>query len=202
MWRQLAEIGILGLGFEPEESGQIEIMVVMTEIGRRLAPEPVADRRTDPGRPDRRTRQRRTARAARRGRRGRAAARAWPTPSRGCAASTSCRRARPRTATAGRSPAARIPVLAGDRADVLVVTATLPDGGVGAVPGRRRGDHPPAPTGPSTGSAAPRSNSTDAPAQPLGEGGDASDRIHATLDPLLRRRCAPRPSARWTSRCA
>ncbi len=27
VWRQLAEIGILGLGFEPEESGQIEIIV-------------------------------------------------------------------------------------------------------------------------------------------------------------------------------
>ena len=45
----VAEVGILGLGFDPEESGQIEIMVVMTEIGRRLAPEPVR-RRADPGR--------------------------------------------------------------------------------------------------------------------------------------------------------
>jgi alkylation response protein AidB-like acyl-CoA dehydrogenase len=49
VWRQLAEIGILGLGFEPEESGQIEIMVVMTEVGRRLAPEPVATAALIPG---------------------------------------------------------------------------------------------------------------------------------------------------------
>ncbi|MBI3691300.1 MAG: acyl-CoA dehydrogenase family protein, partial [Mycolicibacterium aromaticivorans] len=49
VWRQLAEIGILGLGFEPEESGQIEIIVVMTELGRRLAPEPVAAAALIPG---------------------------------------------------------------------------------------------------------------------------------------------------------
>lgn len=49
VWQQLAEIGILGLGFDPEESGQIEIMVVMTEIGRRLAPEPVAAAALIPG---------------------------------------------------------------------------------------------------------------------------------------------------------
>lgn len=41
VWGQLAEIGILGLGLD-EDSGPIEVMVVMTEIGRRLAPEPVA----------------------------------------------------------------------------------------------------------------------------------------------------------------
>ena len=49
VWSQLAEIGILGLGFEPEESGPTEVMVVMTEIGRRLAPEPVAAAALIPG---------------------------------------------------------------------------------------------------------------------------------------------------------
>ena len=49
VWQQLAEIGILGLGLEPEESGPIEVMVVMTEIGRRLAPEPVAAAALIPG---------------------------------------------------------------------------------------------------------------------------------------------------------
>jgi alkylation response protein AidB-like acyl-CoA dehydrogenase len=49
VWQQLAEIGILGLGFEAEESGPIEVMVVMTEIGRRLAPEPVAAAALIPG---------------------------------------------------------------------------------------------------------------------------------------------------------
>ena len=49
VWAQLADIGILGLGFDPEESGQIEIMVVLTEVGRRLAPEPVAAAALIPG---------------------------------------------------------------------------------------------------------------------------------------------------------
>jgi alkylation response protein AidB-like acyl-CoA dehydrogenase len=49
VWSQLADIGILGLGFDPDESGQIELMVVLTEIGRRLAPEPVAQAALIPG---------------------------------------------------------------------------------------------------------------------------------------------------------
>ena len=49
VWSQLADIGILGLGFDPEEAGQIELMVVLTEIGRRLAPEPVAQAALIPG---------------------------------------------------------------------------------------------------------------------------------------------------------
>ncbi|EUA18270.1 acyl-CoA dehydrogenase, N-terminal domain protein [Mycobacterium xenopi 4042] len=38
VWSQLADVGILGLGFDPDEAGQIEIMLVLIEIGRRLAP--------------------------------------------------------------------------------------------------------------------------------------------------------------------
>ncbi len=49
VWSQLAEIGILGLGFDPDESGPTEVMVVMTEMGRRLAPEPVAAAALVPG---------------------------------------------------------------------------------------------------------------------------------------------------------
>lgn len=49
VWSQLADTGILGLGFDPDESGQIEIMVVLTEIGRRLAPEPVLHAALAPG---------------------------------------------------------------------------------------------------------------------------------------------------------
>ena len=41
VWTQLAETGILGLGFDPEEAGQIEVITVLTEVGRQLAPEPV-----------------------------------------------------------------------------------------------------------------------------------------------------------------
>jgi alkylation response protein AidB-like acyl-CoA dehydrogenase len=49
VWGQLAEVGILGLGFDSSEAGQIEIMVVQTEIGRRLVPEPVAHAAMIPG---------------------------------------------------------------------------------------------------------------------------------------------------------
>lgn len=49
VWSQLADIGILGLGFDPDESGQIEIMVVLTEVGRRLAPEPLVHAALAPG---------------------------------------------------------------------------------------------------------------------------------------------------------
>ena len=49
VWNQLAEIGILGLGFDEDTGGQIEIAVVMTEVGRALAPEPVAFAALAPG---------------------------------------------------------------------------------------------------------------------------------------------------------
>ena len=49
VWTQLAETGILGLGFDPDESGQIEVITVLTEIGRRLAPEPVVHAALGPG---------------------------------------------------------------------------------------------------------------------------------------------------------
>ena len=49
VWTQLADTGILGLGFDPDEAGQIEVMVVLTEVGRRLAPEPVVHAALGPG---------------------------------------------------------------------------------------------------------------------------------------------------------
>ncbi|MHA7649253.1 acyl-CoA dehydrogenase family protein [Mycobacterium sp. ML4] len=49
VWNQLAEIGILGLGFDTEEAGQIEIMAVLIEVGRRLAPEPIVHAALAPG---------------------------------------------------------------------------------------------------------------------------------------------------------
>ncbi len=49
VWKQLAETGILGLGFDPDEAGQIEVITVLTEIGRRLAPEPVVHAALGPG---------------------------------------------------------------------------------------------------------------------------------------------------------
>jgi alkylation response protein AidB-like acyl-CoA dehydrogenase len=49
VWSRLADTGILGLGFDPAEAGQIEVMVVLTEVGRRLAPEPVVHAALGPG---------------------------------------------------------------------------------------------------------------------------------------------------------
>src|SRR6201991_3385908 len=49
VWTQLAETGILGLGFDPDEAGQLEVMVVLTEVGRRLAPEPIVAAALGPG---------------------------------------------------------------------------------------------------------------------------------------------------------
>src|ERR1700760_1804713 len=49
VWSQLADTGILGLGFDPEEAGQIEIMVVLTEVGRRLAPPAIVHAALAPG---------------------------------------------------------------------------------------------------------------------------------------------------------
>ncbi|WP_067541252.1 acyl-CoA dehydrogenase family protein [Nocardia crassostreae] len=53
LWRTFAEIGLLGLTFAEEDGGMgagpIEAMLVLTELGRRLAPEPLLDCALLPG---------------------------------------------------------------------------------------------------------------------------------------------------------
>ncbi|MFJ4652284.1 acyl-CoA dehydrogenase family protein [Nocardia sp. NPDC088792] len=53
VWRQLAELGVLGLAFGEEDggvgAGPVETMVVLEEVGRRLAPEPILDAVLVPG---------------------------------------------------------------------------------------------------------------------------------------------------------
>ncbi|WP_227980298.1 acyl-CoA dehydrogenase family protein [Nocardia spumae] len=53
VWSQLAELGVLGLSFSEADggvgAGPVETMVVMEEIGRRLAPEPLLDAVLLPG---------------------------------------------------------------------------------------------------------------------------------------------------------
>ncbi|HEU4360975.1 MAG TPA: acyl-CoA dehydrogenase family protein [Mycobacterium sp.] len=131
MWKQLADIGILGLGFDPAESGPIEIMVSLTEIGRRLAPEPVLNAALGPGSvilergtPD----QRKLLDDVAAGQKLLAFAHTEPgMRSPAAAVSTSAVRQGDSWALNGR----KNPVLAGDCADVLIVSALLPDGGVG-----------------------------------------------------------------------
>ncbi|WP_028477270.1 acyl-CoA dehydrogenase family protein [Nocardia sp. CNY236] len=53
VWRQLAELGVLGLPFSEADggagAGPVETMVVLEEFGRRLAPEPILDAVWVPG---------------------------------------------------------------------------------------------------------------------------------------------------------
>jgi alkylation response protein AidB-like acyl-CoA dehydrogenase len=130
VWSQLADTGILGLGFEPGEAGQIEIMLVLIEVGRRLAPEPVVHAALGPG-----------AIIAERGsatqksllddvaagRRLLAFAHFEPGMRDDTDMATTAIRQGDSWLLSGR----KNPVLAGDCADTLVVSAALPDGGTG-----------------------------------------------------------------------
>jgi alkylation response protein AidB-like acyl-CoA dehydrogenase len=121
VWNQLAEIGILGLGFDEDAGGQIEVMVVMTEIGRHLAPEPVVHAALGPGSliaESGSDDQRSILDEVAAGQKLLAFAHDGVT--------SAARQGDSWTLTGRKNP-----VLAGDSADTLVVSATLPDGGTG-----------------------------------------------------------------------
>lgn len=181
VWQQLAEIGILGLGTDPEESGPIEVMVVMTEVGRRLAPEPVAAAALIPaaviaehGSDEQRGLLDEVAAGER------LLAFAHTEPGRRGSAQLTTRATEDGGSwtLSGR----KNPVLAGDSADTLLVSAALPTGGSGLFLVDASGE----------GSAVTRHGYRtfdgqrgaaialeDAAAQPLGAGGDASEAIVA-----------------------
>jgi alkylation response protein AidB-like acyl-CoA dehydrogenase len=180
VWSQLADIGILGLGFDPEESGQIELMVVLTEIGRRLAPEPVAQAALIPGGliaelgDDEQTM---LLDSVAEGQALLALAHQEP-GMRGM--STRIATAAEHQGDSWTVTGVKNPVLSGDCADVFVVSATLPDGGVGlfvvnadAVSRRafRTFD----------GQRAAQLNLDSVTAQPLGAGGDATPQLQNAL---------------------
>lgn len=182
VWGQLAEIGILGLGQDAEESGPIEVMVVMTEIGRRLAPEPVAAAALIPaatiaehGSAEQRALLDEVAAGER------LLAFAHTEPGRRGAAELATRATEQGgnwTLTGRKNP-----VLAGDSADTLLVSAALPGGGSGLflVDGASEGTvtrHGYRTFDGQRGAAIAFDN---APAQPLGSGGDASEAITATV---------------------
>ncbi|MET4611628.1 alkylation response protein AidB-like acyl-CoA dehydrogenase [Rhodococcus sp. PvR044] len=185
VWKSFAEIGLLGLPFAEEDGGMgagpVETMAVMNEIGRALAPEPylavllAGGLIADAGSADQRARY--LPRVAE-GTVLLAFAHAEP-GSRWPASEVST------TATArgdgwvltGR----KNPVLHGDCADSLVVSATLPGGGVGlfvvdaAAEGvTRRGyaTH--------DGLRGAQIEFADAPAEQLGDGGDVTAAITAS----------------------
>lgn len=131
VWSQLADTGILGLGFDPEESGQIEIMLVLTEFGRRLAPEPLLHAALAPGAliaEQGTDEQKQLLDEVGEGRLLLAFAHSEP-GMRG--ATTAVTTTAERDGDAWLLTGRKNPVLAGDAADTLVVTAALPDGGTG-----------------------------------------------------------------------
>jgi alkylation response protein AidB-like acyl-CoA dehydrogenase len=193
VWSQLADTGILSLGFEPDEAGQIEIMVVLTEIGRRLAPEPVVHAALAPG-----------ALIAERGSDAQ-------TPLLDEVAAGQKLLAFAHLETGHRKPAASVatqaarqgdswaltgtknPVLAGDCADTLVVSAALPDGGTGlflvdGLSDNTAVERRPYPT--FDGQRGAQIDLNSAPAEPLGDAVDASIAIRDTIIRIQSALCA------------
>jgi alkylation response protein AidB-like acyl-CoA dehydrogenase len=131
VWAQLADIGILGLGFDPAEAGQIEIMLVLIEVGRRLTPEPVVQAALGPGAIIAElgtTAQKQLLDAVAAGQKLLAFAHSEPaTRSASDARTTRAAQQGDSWVLSGR----KNPVLAGDCADTLVVSAALPAGGTG-----------------------------------------------------------------------
>ena len=174
VWNQLAEIGILGLGFDPEEAGPIEVMAVMTEMGRRLAPEPVAAAALIPALPSLHTAPPSNARCLTTWPPGNSC---WPSPTehdrRG---STELSTRAVRQGDSWTLNGRKNPVLAGDCADVLIVSAALPGGGSGLflVDAGAATRHP---YRTFDGQRGAEVILDDAPARPLGNGGEASGTI-------------------------
>ena len=196
VWSQLADIGILGLGFDPDESGQIEIMVVLTEIGRRLAPEPVVHAALAPGSliaEHGSQTQRELLDEVAAGQRLLAFAHLEPGLRKATAKlATVAERQGDSWLLSGR----KNPVLAGDCADTLVVSAALPDGGTGLflVDAETVARHP-YPT--FDGQRGAQIDLDRTPAEPL-EMRPMRQVPSATPSSVSSRRYAPKRSGRWT----
>ena len=132
-WPRSACSGSASTGGRRDGAGPSRSMAVLTEIGRRLAPEPVARRRAGPRRSDRRRRRRRAAPQiladVAEGQTLLAFAHQEP----GMRWPDVARRPHVLSSKVIRGPLTgrKNPVLHGDCADVFVVSAALPDGGVG-----------------------------------------------------------------------
>ena len=180
VWNQFAEVGLLGLGFDPTEAGQIEIMVVMTEIGQRLAPEPVAQAALIPGgliaevgTDDQKKILDDVAEGT--------ALLAFAHDEPGARVTTAELNTRAeRSGDTWTVSGRKNPVLAGDSADKVVVTAALPDGGAGLflVDGTATARHS---YRTFDGRRGAQLDFDAAQAEPLGAGGDASEHIARTV---------------------
>jgi alkylation response protein AidB-like acyl-CoA dehydrogenase len=170
VWNQLAEIGILGLGFDEDAGGQIEVMVVMTEIGRHLAPEPVVHGALGPG-----SLIAESGSADQRAILDEVAAGQKLLAFAHDGVTTAARQGDSWTLTGRKNP-----VLAGDSADTLVVSADLPDGGTGLflVDADAVTRHP---YRTFDGRRGAQIDFDATPAQPLGDAVDASAQISDAL---------------------
>lgn len=188
VWRQLAGTGILGLGFTPDEAGQIEIMVVLTEFGRRLAPEPVVHAALAPG-----------ALIAELGNAAqkelldevaagqRLLAFAHLEPGRRTPLGDIGTQA-VRQGDSWRLTGRKNPVLAGDCADTLVVSATLPSGGTGLflVDGDSNGAVTRHPYRTFDGQRGAQIDLESAAGEPLGDAADVQDATPAIRNAIIR----------------
>lgn len=206
VWKQLAEVGLLGLSFDEEDGGMgagpVEVASVMTEIGRRLAPEPVLDAVLVPGgliAAAGSTEQRR---------------RILPDVSEGNLLlafadrepgvrwpSTQVSTTAKKDGDAWTLTGTKNPVPHGGSANTLVVTAALPDGGVGlflvdaGASGLTRTAY-----ATHDGLRAAQVELSDTPAEPSVRAATRRRRSRARRSGH-RRHCARRPSARWRRRC-
>jgi alkylation response protein AidB-like acyl-CoA dehydrogenase len=185
VWTQLAETGILGLGFDADEAGQIEVMVVLTEVGRRLAPEPVVHAALAPGAIIAEVgsdAQKQLLDEVAEGQRLLAFAHLEPgmrTASIDGVATTAVQQGDSWILSGRKNP-----VLAGDCADTLVVSAALPGGGVGLFLVDRLEDNPAVARHPYRTFDGQRGAQVDldqAPGEPLGDAVDASAAIRNAL---------------------
>ena len=181
VWSQLADTGILGLGFDPDEAGQLEVMVVLTEVGRRLAPEPVVHAALGPGAiiaevgSDAQKELLDEVAAGQR-----LLALAHLEPGTRAATTESIATTAVQQGDSWLLSGRKNPVLAGDCADTLVVSAGLPGGGVGLFLVDGLHDNPAVARQPYRTFDGQRGAQIDldqAPAEPLGDAVDASDAI-------------------------
>jgi alkylation response protein AidB-like acyl-CoA dehydrogenase len=185
VWNQLADTGILGLGFDSDEAGQIEIMVVLNEIGRRLAPEPVVHAALAPGAliaelgSDE---QKQLLDEVAAGQRLLAFAHLEPGHRKPTTqVATTAQRQGDSWTISGR----KNPVLAGDSADTVIVSAGLPGGGTGlflvAADTVRRQSYPTF-----DGQRGAQLDLDNAPAQPLGDASEVGDASRAIQGAIIR----------------
>jgi alkylation response protein AidB-like acyl-CoA dehydrogenase len=190
VWTQLAETGILGLGFDPAEAGQLEVVTVLTEVGRRLAPEPVVHAALGPGgiiaEVGRETQKQLLDEVAE-GQRLLAFAHLEPRPR--AASTEDIATTAVQQGDSWVLNGSKNPVLAGDSADTLVVSAKLPDDGIGLflVDGEAVTRHP---YRTFDGQRGAQIDLDQAPGEPLGEAVDASAAIRNAVVRMQSLLCA------------